>query len=131
MSRYSNDLRLRAVNLLSKGKTLFEVGEILQIHFRTIRKWQLKNESGVLFKVLKSTGRPVVYDLDGLKKFVEDYPDKYIHEIKSEFFEAKGNKASFGGIHKALDRMDFRFKKKSSYLKRGIQTKDQTMNKSC
>lgn len=115
MSRYSNDLRLRAIYLISQGKTIYEVGEILDIHFRTIRKWQLKHEAGTLYDILKSTGAPTTYDLEGLKKFVEDYPDKFIHEIKSEFFESKGNKASFGGIHKALAKMDFRFKKKSSY----------------
>lgn len=116
MSRYSNDLRLRAVNLLSKGKTIYEVGKILEIHFRTIRKWQIKNESKKpedLFKVIKSKGRPTVYDLEGLKKFVDTYPDKYIREIKSEFFESNGNKASFGGIHKALKRLEFKLKKKS------------------
>lgn len=128
MSRYSNDLRLRAINLLNSGRTIYEVGETLEIHFRTIRNWQIKNENGTLFQILKSSGRPVEYDLEGLKKFVEDYPDKFIHEIKSEFFEAVGNKASFGGIHKALDKMDFRLKKKSFYSKKEILKKGKNTN---
>jgi transposase len=113
--RYSNDLRLRAVKLLSKGKTIYEVGEVLDIHFRTIRKWQLKYEAGTLFEILKSTGHPVVYDLAGLKEFVQKNPDKYLREIKQEFFEAKGNKSCNAGISKALVKMNFRLKKKSSY----------------
>jgi hypothetical protein len=91
MSRYGNDLRLRAIKLLNESQTIFKVGAVLEIHYRTIRKWQIKNDAGtLLYDVLKSTGHSVVYDLDGLKYFVEDYPDKYIHEIKSELFEAKG-----------------------------------------
>lgn len=118
MSRYSNDVRQIAINLLTKGKTIYEVGVNLDIHFRTIRTWQIKYEAGNLFVVSKSTGRPTVYDLAGLEKFVEHYPDKYIHEIKSEFFTAKGNKSSFGGIHKALKQMNILLKKKSLHLEK-------------
>lgn len=90
----------------------FEVG------VATLRKWKKKLDDGTLYDEIHTGGHPVVYDLDGLKQFVNDNPDKYIREIKAEFFEAKGNKASFGGIHKALDKMDIRLKKKSLHLKK-------------
>jgi transposase len=122
--RYSNDLRKRAVDLLESGKTVPEVSEILNIAKDTLYLWRKKLKSDTLYDIIKTGGHPVMYDLEGLKKFVENHPDKYIREIKNEFFEKNGKKASFGGIHKALKRMDFRLKKKSSYSEKGIRKTD-------
>jgi transposase len=124
MSRYSNDLRMRVAKKLVTGLTTIgyqEVSHQFDISIWTLKVWYKKLKAGTLYDEVHIGGRPVTYDLEGLKKFVEDYPDKYIREIKAEFFEAKGNKASFGGIHKALDKMDIHLKKKSLLLNKVTQ----------
>jgi transposase len=121
MSRYSNDLRRVVATKLITGLTTIgyqEVSELFKVGVSTLKLWHKKLLAGTLYDEVHIGGRPVVYDLEGLKKFVEDYPDKYIREIKEEFFEAKGNKASETGITKALDKMNFRLKKKSKYTKK-------------
>jgi transposase len=121
MSRYDNDLRRRIAKRLVVGLSAVgyrEVSKLFDVGVATLRKWSKKLQEGTLYDKIHIGGRPVVYDLEGLKKFVEDYPDKYIREIKAEFFEDKGNKASETGITKALDKMNFRLKKKSKYTKK-------------
>jgi hypothetical protein len=123
MPRYDNDLRRRVAKRLIPQLTTIgyqEVSDQFDVSVWILKIWYKKLLAGTLYDEVHLGGHPVVYDLEGLKKFVEDNPDKYIREIKAEFFEDKGNKASFGGIHKALNKMDFRFKKKSSYSKKGI-----------
>jgi len=127
--RYSNDLRKRAMDLLENSKSILEVSELLQITEDTLYLWRKKLKLGTLYDIIKTGGHPVMYDLKGLKKFVEEHPDKYIREIKNEFFEKQGNKASFGGIHKALNKMDFRLKKKSSYSEKEMKKKEIPTNK--
>jgi transposase len=100
-----------------------EVSKLFEVGVATLRKWKKKLDLGTLYDKIHTGGHPVVYDLEGLKKFVYDNPDKYIREIKAEFFVAKGNKASFGGIHKALDKMDIRLKKKSLHLEKVLSKK--------
>jgi transposase len=126
MSRYDNDLRRRVAKRLVDGLSAVgyrEVSKLFEVGVTTLRKWKKKLDLGTLYDKIHTGGHPVVYDLEGLKQFVNDNPDKYIREIKVEFFEAKGNKASFGGIHKALDKMDIRLKKKSLHLEKALSKK--------
>jgi transposase len=121
MSRYNNDLRRRVAKRLVVGLSAVgyrEVSELFDVCVATLRKWSKKLAAGTLYDEIHVGGRPVVYDLEGLKKFVDDNPDKYIREIKEEFFESKGAVASESGITKALGKMDFRLKKKSRYTKK-------------
>jgi transposase len=121
MSRYSNDLRRRVAKKLVVGLSAVgyrEASKEFDICVATLREWSKKKVAGTLYDEIRTGGRPPVYDLQGLKKFVDDNPDKYIREIKEEFFESIGNKASESGISKALDKMDFRLKKKSKYTKK-------------
>jgi transposase len=112
--RYSNDLRNRAIDLLKSGKTVKELVILLKIGEDTLYKWRKKSQAGTLLDIYIPNGRPVKYDMQGLKLFIENNNDKSIREIKTEFFEANGNKASFGGIHKALKKLKLSFKKNST-----------------
>jgi transposase len=130
MARYDNDLRRRVAKRLVAGLSAVgyrEVSEIFEVGVPTLKKWKKKLDLGTLYNKIHTGGHPVVYDLEGLKKFVDDNPDKYIREIKAEFFEAKGKKASFGGIHKALDKMEIRLKKKSLLLEKVTLKKKKTI----
>jgi transposase len=111
MSRYSNDLRKRAADKLTAGVSIGIIAQELYLNPETIRKWKNKLKLGTLYDEIHIGGHPVVYDLEGLKKFVEQYPDKMLYEINDEFF---GGTASTSGISDALIKMNFRLKKKSS-----------------
>ncbi len=110
MSRYSNDLRRLAMDMLKTQKKSFdEVSKVINVCTKTLRSWFHKNNNGTLFDIIPSTGRHRIYDYDGLKIFVDQYPDKMLYEIKDEFFNSK---ACLSGIDKALKTMDFRLKKR-------------------
>jgi transposase len=126
--RYSNDLRERFVKLLEEGKTINEISGLLDIATDTLYIWNRKFKAGTLFKVIAIGGRPITYDYAALEKFVEEFPDKYIREIKTELFESNNQKASMGGIHKALKKLNLKLKKKSSYSKKETMQKENNTN---
>ena len=126
MSRYSNDLRKLAIDMIkTQKKSLDEVSSIIKVNSKTLRTWFHKSNNGTLFDIIPSTGRRRIYDYDGLKKFVDQYPDKMLYEIKDEFFDGK---ACLSGIDKALKTMDFRLKKKSNCIKKVILKKDKNIS---
>ena len=119
MSRYSNDLRRLAIDLIkTQNKTFEDVSKTINVCTKTLRSWIHKNNNGNLFDILPSTGRNRIYDYDALKTFVINNPDKLLREINYEFF---GGKASTSGIDKALTRMDFRLKKRSNFLEKEMK----------
>jgi len=122
--RYSNDLRKRAIHLLlDKKKSLGYVSKTLGVYYRTLERWVKEYKQGTLYNVLKKGGRPRVYDYDELKRYIqkEENKDKTLDEINQECFNGQ---ASASGICDALKRMDFRFKKKSGYTKKGMKIEE-------
>ena len=110
--RYSNDIRKIAIKLLLEdNKNIEEVSGLLGIYHETLEKWLVLYGSGKLFKIKNSTGRPRVYDYEGLKKFVKNNPDLHLREIKEQFFHGE---ASLSGIDSALDKLEITFKKNST-----------------
>lgn len=59
-----------------------------------------------------------MYNYQELKEFVKNNPDKYLREIKQGVFEEKEQKASFGGIYKALKTLNIDLKKNLLYKER-------------
>ena len=108
MSRYSNDFRKLFASKVNQGISITEICKELNIGEDTAYKWRLKLRAGTLFDVISIGGRPAIYDYDGLRDFVENYPDKTLYEINIEFFKGQ---ASTSGIDNALKRMKFRLKK--------------------
>ena len=130
--RYSNDLRRKAMELiLDKKKKMTEVSQLLNIGYNTLKLWKrkYKAEPDSLYQIIPSPGRPRVYDYEELAEFIKNNPDKYIREIKQENFEDKGQKASFGGIHKALKKLDLKLKKKSFFTKKETKPRENSSNK--
>ena len=131
--RYSNDLRIRVAKKLKtpnlSNLQLQKIAKTFEISLKTLKKWQKKLEEGTLYKIMKKTGKPKAYDYDKLKEFVEKNPDKYLREIKVEFFEKNGLKASISGISDALKRLDLKLKKKSYYLRKKTKKKEKFINK--
>jgi transposase len=112
--RYSNDLRQKAMEMhFVQNQKMVVVSKLLDICYDTLKRWKkkFKDNPDSLYIINPSPGRPRVYNYPALEEFVKNNPDKYIREIKQEFFEEKDQKASFGGIHKALKKLDISFKK--------------------
>lgn len=120
MCRYSNDFRALVASKLSSAVSLETISKDFEVSMSCLRLWVKKLAAGTLYNVVRSGGKPVVYDLIGLKKFVADNPDKYLREIRDEFF---GGKASTSGIDDALKRMGISLKKKSKSSKKQILKK--------
>ena len=125
--RYSNDTRKIAIKLLLEdNKNIEEVSGLLGIYHETLEKWLVLYESGKLFKIKNSTGRPRVYDYEGLKKFVENNPDLHLREIKEQFFHGE---ASLSGIDSALDKLEITFKKKLYSTKKEMKVREKYIHK--
>lgn len=116
--RYSNDLRKIVAKKLQDPKLnklkLLKISKEFEINIFTLKKWIKKLKDGTLYKIVKKGGKPKVYDYEKLREFVEQNPDKYLREIKTELFEANGQKASISGIDDALKRLNLKLKKNSS-----------------
>ncbi len=125
--RYSNDTRKIAIKLLLEdNKNIEEVSGLLGIYHETLEKWLVLYESGKLFKIKNSTGRPRVYDYEGLKKFVKNNPDLHLREIKEQFFHGE---ASLSGIDSALDKLEITFKKKLYSTKKEMKVREKYIHK--
>ena len=119
----SNDTRKIAIKLLIKDKKPIEkVSKLLNIYTETLEIWLAKYETGDLFEIKLSTGRPREYDYEGLKEFVNNNPDLTLEEINQQFMQGTG---STSGIDDALNRLNITFKKKSFYSKSEIKRKGQ------
>jgi transposase len=130
MSRYSNDFRalvakklgmVGSVNSVGSAVSLESISKDFEVSVTCLKLWVKKIAAGTLYDIIVKGGRPVVYNLVGLKKFVEDNPDKYLREINDDFFEGK---ASTSGIDDALKRMGISLKKKSRFLKKETVSKE-------
>jgi transposase len=120
MSRYSNDFRALVAKKLSSAVALETISKDFEVSMSCLKLWVKKLAAGTLYDIVRSGGKPVVYDLVGLKKFVEDNPDKYLREIRDEFFMGK---ASTSGIDKSLRKLGISLKKKSNFSKKQIPKK--------
>jgi transposase len=120
MSRYSNDFRKLVAKKLSSAVALETISKDFEVSMSCLKLWVKKLAAGTLYDIVHSGGKPVVYDLAGLKKFVEDNPDKYLREIRDEFFMGK---ASTSGIDKSLRKLGISLKKKSNFSKKQIPKK--------
>lgn len=130
--RYSNDLRKKDMDMhFVQKKNMVEVSKLLNIGYNTLKFWKkkFKEKADSLYKITPSSGRKRAYDYEKLKEFVEKNPDKYIREIQKEIFEKNGQKASFGGIHKALKSLDLKLKKKSSCTKKKTRKEEKIISK--
>lgn len=121
MSRYSNDFRTLVAKELSSAVSLETISKDFEVSISCLRLWVKKLAAGTLYDIVRSGGKPAVFDLVGLKQFVEDNPDKYLREIRDEFF---GGRASTSGIDDALKRMGINLKKKSNFSKKEMRSKD-------
>jgi len=88
MTRYNNNFRQKVINYLNSDQkpSKSEVIKIFQIARQTLYDWIKLDKQGKLFEITpKQNGCKSKVDLDELKKYVDEHPDEYYHEIAEHF----------------------------------------------
>jgi len=82
---YDIKLRERAISYLNEGNSFRKTAAVFKVSTTTLQMWKSQlNETGTLApKKRKETWRKI--NPDELRKFVEENPDAYQHEIASHF----------------------------------------------
>lgn len=112
--RYSNDLRIKAINLIESGKSQIEVYKFLNIGENTIYRWykKYKKTNDKTYKENYNTGRPSkIRDLNKFKEFIDNNKDSSLHTLANRF----GN-VSFMSVYRALNKIGYTFKKNTGYI---------------
>ena len=82
---YSEDLREKVLEQYDICKNKSQVAMMFRIHRDTIRKWiDLREETGEL-KHRAGGVRSERVNKEELRKYIEEHPDQYLHEIAEEF----------------------------------------------
>jgi transposase len=82
---YSDDLRLRAINLMKK-ETKTKVAELLGITIQTLCKWwKLYTQSNILIPKVPTFERKKKVNYNEIEIFINKYPDKTLKEVGNVF----------------------------------------------
>ena len=102
---YDIKYRQRAMNYLSEGSSYRKTAEVFQVSTTTLQKWksQLKKTGTLTPKKRVTPWRKI--DPDKLRKYVEEHPDAYQHEMAEAF------SVRLFTIQKALKRLKITRKK--------------------
>lgn len=102
---YDIKYRQRAIGYLSDGHSYRETAATFKVSTFTLQAWksQLKETGTLASKKRKETWRKI--DPDKLRKYVEEHPDAYQHEIAEAFG------VRLYAIQKALKRLKITRKK--------------------
>ena len=102
---YDIKYRQRVIDYLNEGHTYRETAETFKVSTFTLQTWksQLKETGTLAPKKRKETWRKI--NPDKLRKYVEEHPDAYQHEIAAAFG------VRLYAIQKALKRLKITRKK--------------------
>lgn len=116
---YSEDLRKKALESMSKGTPLKRVSRVLFIAKSTLRSWRKRQrETGSCSAITNNWGtKPLIQDLKKFKKFVQEKPDRTQVEMAKEW-----GGVSESTIARALKRINFT-NKKNFWLQRAQRRK--------
>jgi len=105
---YDKKYRQRALSYLAEGNSYRKTAETFKVSTTTLQAWKSQlNETGTLTpKKRKETWRKI--DPENLRKYVEEHPDAYQHEIAEEFG------VRLYAVQKALKRLKITRKKNHS-----------------
>ena len=119
---YSEDLRIKVINLIKQGKKQTEISKLLQIDKSTIYRW---------YKVFKQTGniKPRSYNknqdrikvnLDKLEEIITKEPSLTLWQIARKMGNIT-NVTVLNGIKK----LGYSFKKSHGYIKNEMKKKEE------
>jgi transposase len=126
MKTYSMDLRHRVITVCdSKTESRAQTAKRFNVSPSWVKKLlRLRRTTGTFAARPRGGGREAKFSgesLQRLQKLVEEKPDSSLHEL----LDASGVKASIMAVARALERLDYRFKK-SPY---GQRNKNAPMSK--
>jgi len=104
---YEISFRKRILSCLEEGKSMVETARLFDISVSSIKKWRKKQEAGSLKDPVRNRSFKKI-DPAKLETYVVEHPDAYLSEL-AEIFQC-----STAAIHKALVKLGFRHKKKST-----------------
>jgi len=124
MNAYSVDLRERVMLYVESGGTQISASKLFSIGERTVRRWvKLQEETQSLKPRPHGGGYPPKIDLKVLKEYVDSNCDKTLAEIGEKFL------VSANSIWCALRRINYVYKKNTSYIGNVVRKKEQIMQK--
>ncbi|MDR1891139.1 MAG: transposase [Puniceicoccales bacterium] len=81
----SLDLRERVMEYLEKGRTQAETAEVFHLDRKTIYRWIKRKEKGMLAASKNNIRKPKKIDLEKLRLYIINNPDKTLGQIGREF----------------------------------------------
>ena len=106
-SPYSNDLRKKVINYLSKGKTQKEVSEVFEVHRNTVSRWNKRYCEEGSYAARKRLGYKGKLVYNNIELFVKNNADTKLSSIAVQFGISKG----YAGL--ILKKLGFSYKKKA------------------
>jgi transposase len=126
-SAYSEDLRVRALDLLESGWQITKVSQVLNISRPTLYRWKQQVELTGSTAPKKSLPPPrpsKIRDRDKFQEFVDINGDK----TQEELAQLWGN-VSRHTISRALKKLGYTRKKKPMVIKRDLKKRDVNLEK--
>lgn len=105
-SPYSDDLRKKVINYLSKGSTKKETAEVFGIHRNTVSRWSARYQKEGSYCARARLGRKSNIDHKEIELFVINNPDKKLRDIGDKFL------ISVEHTRRVLMKLGFSYKKK-------------------
>lgn len=124
---YSQDLRIRALDLIGKGVSISQVSRLLKISRPTLYRWKQQLEEIGSTAPKKSVPPPhpsKIKDWDKFQEFVALNGDK----TQKELAQLWGN-VSHHTISRALKKLRITRKKKPMVIKRDVKKRDVNLEK--
>ena len=124
---YSEDLRVRALDLIGSGVSISKVSRILKISRPTLYRWIHQLEEIGSTAPLKSVPPPQpskIRDWDKFKEFVDTHTDK----TQKELAQLWGN-VSHHTIGRGFKKLGYTRKKKPMVIKSGVKKLDANSEK--
>jgi putative transposase len=115
---YSEDLRTKALNLLSQGKSKVAVSHLLGISRRVLYNWLKQQKDLGHLKPKKRVEKAYKIDEEALNLLIKENPDMYQKDI------GKKLNVSQSGICRAFKKLGITRKKKTSSIQSDQTKKD-------
>ena len=80
---YSQDLRIRAIELLNSNEDIVEVSDLLGISLSSLYRWKKRNNSKTLKPSYPKSRGAYKLDERAMVDYISSNPDAYQHEIAS------------------------------------------------
>ncbi len=114
---YSNDLRVRVIQIVEDGATARAAARQFVIGDSTAIRWvkRYRVTGSIEAKSIKGQSRsPLKKHEEWLLELVRQEPDLTLEEIRCRLLDERGQKAGIGSVWRFFDRHSISFKKKHS-----------------